>query len=114
MVFPQLEPFIHQVGGHSSILSLDDSTVCKPLVRREVEFYKTLPSSMKEFTAEFKGIVEVSSIEDENGAITLFAKAPAKIFKHRKASRSTKNRLVDTYSVFYFTGVILVKHRRKM
>jgi hypothetical protein len=69
---------------------------------------------MKEFTAEFKGIVEVSSIEDENGAITLFAKAPAKIFKHRKASRSTKNRLVDTYSVFYFTGVILVKHRRKM
>ncbi|CAG0918253.1 unnamed protein product [Notodromas monacha] len=89
-----LEPFIHQVGGHSSILSLDENTVCKPLVRREVEFYKSLPSSMKEFTAEFKGIVEVSSIEDENGAITLLAKAPSRIVKHRKSSRSgIKNRL---------------------
>ncbi|CAG0916763.1 unnamed protein product, partial [Notodromas monacha] len=67
----QLEPFIHQVGGHSSILSLDESTICKPLVLQEVEFYKSLPSNMREFTAEFRGIVEVSSVQDENGAITL-------------------------------------------
>ena len=25
-----LEPFIHQVGGHSPLFCLDSSTVCKP------------------------------------------------------------------------------------
>lgn len=25
-----LEPFIHQVGGHSSMMRYDDHTVCKP------------------------------------------------------------------------------------
>lgn len=50
-----LEPFIHQVGGHSSMMRYDDHTVCKPLIPREQRFYESLPPEMKEFTPEYKG-----------------------------------------------------------
>lgn len=50
-----LEPFIHQVGGHSSMMRYDDHTVCKPLIAREQRFYESLPPEMKEFTPEYKG-----------------------------------------------------------
>uniref|UniRef100_A0A2K6V895 Kinase n=1 Tax=Saimiri boliviensis boliviensis TaxID=39432 RepID=A0A2K6V895_SAIBB len=49
-----LEPFIHQVGGHSSMMRYDDHTVCKPLISREQRFYESLPPEMKEFTPEYK------------------------------------------------------------
>lgn len=52
-----LEPFIHQVGGHSSMMRYDDHTVCKPLITREQRFYESLPPEMKEFTPEYKGEV---------------------------------------------------------
>uniref|UniRef100_T1J094 Kinase n=1 Tax=Strigamia maritima TaxID=126957 RepID=T1J094_STRMM len=71
-----LEPFIHQVGGHSSMLSFDDSTVCKPLIPRELQFYTTLPPDLAIFTPKFKGVIEVSFIEDKEGYITLTAYPP--------------------------------------
>uniref|UniRef100_A0AAZ3QKG3 Kinase n=1 Tax=Oncorhynchus tshawytscha TaxID=74940 RepID=A0AAZ3QKG3_ONCTS len=45
-----LEPFVHQVGGHTSMMRYDDHTVCKPLITREQRFYESLPPEMKEFT----------------------------------------------------------------
>ena len=50
-----LEPFLHQVGGHSSMLRFDDTTVCKPLVAREHHFYENMPQEMKEFTPQYRG-----------------------------------------------------------
>lgn len=57
-----LEPFIHQVGGHSSMMRYDDHTVCKPLISREQRFYESLPPEMKEFTPEYKGQSVVLSV----------------------------------------------------
>ncbi|KAI2529498.1 IP6K2 isoform 22, partial [Pan troglodytes] len=37
-----LEPFVHQVGGHSCVLRFNETTLCKPLVPREHQFYETL------------------------------------------------------------------------
>ena len=51
----QLEPFVHQVGGHSSMLKFDETTVCKPLISREHHFYETLPPEMKGFTPQYRG-----------------------------------------------------------
>ena len=51
----QLEPFVHQVGGHSSMLRFDDTTVCKPLISRERHFYETMPPELKEFTPQYRG-----------------------------------------------------------
>lgn len=50
-----LEPFVHQVGGHSCVLRFNETTLCKPLVPREHQFYETLPAEMRKFTPQYKG-----------------------------------------------------------
>lgn len=68
----QLEPLVHQVGGHSSMFVLDDVTVCKPLIGREYMFYRTLPPEMKQYTPEFHGTLQVVLQEAQDG-LTLAA-----------------------------------------
>ncbi|XP_029990341.1 inositol hexakisphosphate kinase 1 isoform X2 [Sphaeramia orbicularis] len=68
-----LEPFIHQVGGHTSMMRYDDHTVCKPMISREQRFYESLPPEMKEFTPEYKGVVLVCFEGDSDGYINLVA-----------------------------------------
>lgn len=51
-----LEPFVHQVGGHSCVLRFNDKTICKPLIQREHQFYETLPPEMRRFTPQYKGM----------------------------------------------------------
>ncbi|XP_076124601.1 inositol hexakisphosphate kinase 1 [Alosa pseudoharengus] len=68
-----LEPFVHQVGGHTSMMRYDDHTVCKPLISREQRFYESLPPEMKEFTPEYKGVVLVCFEGDLDGYINLVA-----------------------------------------
>ncbi|KAI1890346.1 hypothetical protein AGOR_G00152790 [Albula goreensis] len=68
-----LEPFVHQVGGHTSMMRYDDHTVCKPLIAREQRFYESLPPEMKEFTPEYKGVVLVCFEGDMDGYINLVA-----------------------------------------
>jgi inositol-hexakisphosphate kinase len=51
----QLEPFLHQVGGHVSVMRYDEHTVCKPLISQEQRFYESLPLAMKQFTPQYKG-----------------------------------------------------------
>nr|XP_028589882.1 inositol hexakisphosphate kinase 3 isoform X1 [Podarcis muralis]XP_028589883.1 inositol hexakisphosphate kinase 3 isoform X1 [Podarcis muralis]XP_028589884.1 inositol hexakisphosphate kinase 3 isoform X1 [Podarcis muralis]XP_028589886.1 inositol hexakisphosphate kinase 3 isoform X1 [Podarcis muralis] len=68
-----LEPFIHQVGGHMSMMKYDDYTVCKPLVSQEQWFYETLPAAMKRFTPQYKGIVSVHLKKDSMGNLSLIA-----------------------------------------
>lgn len=50
-----LEPFVHQVGGHSCVLRFNDKTICKPLIQREHQFYETLPTEMRKFTPQYEG-----------------------------------------------------------
>ncbi|CDQ99196.1 unnamed protein product [Oncorhynchus mykiss] len=49
-----LEPFVHQVGGHSCVLRFGDQTICKPLIPREHQFYKSLPPEMRKFTPQYR------------------------------------------------------------
>ncbi|MBN3316004.1 IP6K2 kinase, partial [Atractosteus spatula] len=50
-----LEPFVHQVGGHSCVLRFSEQTICKPLIPREHQFYKSLPAELRRFTPQYKG-----------------------------------------------------------
>ena len=50
-----LQPFVHQVGGHSSIQQFDQYTVCKPLFSKELRFYEEVSPAFKPFIPEFKG-----------------------------------------------------------
>lgn len=68
-----LEPFVHQVGGHSCVLRFGEQTICKPLIPREHQFYKSLPTAMRKFTPQYRGVVSVSFEEDEEGNLFLIA-----------------------------------------
>ncbi|CAF3042660.1 unnamed protein product [Rotaria sp. Silwood2] len=70
----QLSPFVHQVGGHSSMFQYDKNTLCKLLAPPELDFYQSIPDSLKKFTPEFRGIVTVQYCEDESGYIKLVAR----------------------------------------
>lgn len=69
----QLEPFLHQVGGHLSVMKYDEDTVCKPLVSREQRFYESLPLAMKRFTPQYKGTITVHLQKDSLGHLSLVA-----------------------------------------
>lgn len=68
-----LEPFVHQVGGHCCVLRFREETICKPLIPREHQFYKSLPAAMRKFTPQYRGVVSVSFQEDQEGNLCLFA-----------------------------------------
>lgn len=68
-----LEPFVHQVGGHCCVLRFREETICKPLIPREHQFYKSLPTAMRKFTPQYRGVVSVSFQEDQEGNLCLFA-----------------------------------------
>ncbi|XP_007460907.1 PREDICTED: inositol hexakisphosphate kinase 3 [Lipotes vexillifer] len=68
-----LEPFLHQVGGHLSVLKYDEYTVCKPLISQEQRFYESLPLAMKRFTPQYKGTITVHLRKDSRGHLSLVA-----------------------------------------
>ncbi|GFT89050.1 inositol hexakisphosphate kinase 1 [Nephila pilipes] len=91
----QLEPFIHQVGGHSSMLQLDDDTICKPLIPQELNFYKSAPDTLKEFMAEYKGCIEVTFSEARDGYLDLTTFLPTPLKKSSSKPNSRQNSLTD-------------------
>lgn len=68
-----LEPFLHQVGGHLSVLRYDAYTVCKPLTSQEQKFYESLPLAMRRFTPKYKGTITVHLRRDSRGHLGLVA-----------------------------------------
>mgnify|MGYP006952285325 FL=1 len=50
-----LFPLQNQVGGHTRLLLLNQSTICKPLNPRELDFYRNLPRDIQIFVPEYKG-----------------------------------------------------------
>ncbi|XP_062043426.1 inositol hexakisphosphate kinase 3 [Lepus europaeus] len=69
----RLQPFLHQVGGHLSVMTYDEHTVCKPLISREHRFYEALPPAMKRFTPQYKGTITVHLHKDSRGCLSLVA-----------------------------------------
>ena len=74
--FIPLEPFVHQVGGHCSMMKFDDVSVCKPLNQREHRFYEEQPPEMRLFTPEFRGkpidVVFSISFLTENRSFSIY------------------------------------------
>ncbi|XP_041084652.1 inositol hexakisphosphate kinase 1-like isoform X1 [Polyodon spathula] len=69
----RLEPFAHQVGGHTSMMHYDETTICKPLFSQEQVFYESLPADMKPFTPQYRGLISVYLEKDSRGHISLVA-----------------------------------------
>jgi hypothetical protein len=49
-----------QVGGHTRLLVLNDSTVIKPLNVRELHFYQNIPREIEMFVPKYKGKIGLS------------------------------------------------------
>jgi hypothetical protein len=70
----RLTPFTNQVGGHTSFFRFSKSAVCKPLVRREHQFYVTLEKlhpDLLPFVPQYLGVLNVTyrSQDDELGSM---------------------------------------------
>ncbi|GAA5879565.1 hypothetical protein JCM3774_000287 [Rhodotorula dairenensis] len=58
-----LEPFRHQVGGHSHIFRFSKKAVCKPLTSRENQFYEALEQTSPRllgFVPQYLGVLNVT------------------------------------------------------
>lgn len=58
------------------MLSLDEATVCKALIPRELQFYQTLPAVVKKFTPTFHGVISVRTVHDSDGYLRFLARPP--------------------------------------
>jgi len=52
---------IFQVGGHTRLLLLNQSTVIKPLNLRELDFYQNIPQDILKFVPKYKGKIPTVS-----------------------------------------------------
>ncbi|KAK7871697.1 hypothetical protein R5R35_009054 [Gryllus longicercus] len=96
--YVHLEPFIHQVGGHSSMLCLDEATVCKPLVPRELKFYQTLPEPVQKFVPKFYGVIQVQVVQEDGGYVTLIANPPD-CYKPKTSNNKSRVRIRRSGSI---------------
>lgn len=76
----QLQPFHHQVGGHSHIFQFSRRAVCKPLTSRENQFYEALERDhpdMLAFVPQYLGVLNVTyrSVPHQQSDATDAAKA---------------------------------------
>lgn len=73
----ELEPFIHQVGGRSTILVLGEY-ICKPINVRELAFYESIDqyaATLKPFIARFNGTISVNFEESNDGYFMITTKS---------------------------------------
>ncbi|EPX71885.1 inositol polyphosphate kinase [Schizosaccharomyces octosporus yFS286] len=64
----QLEPFKHQVGGHTAFFRFSRRAVCKPLTRNENTFYETIETCHPEllpFIPKYIGVLNVTHTETD-------------------------------------------------
>nr|XP_018916787.1 PREDICTED: inositol hexakisphosphate kinase 1-like isoform X1 [Bemisia tabaci] len=59
-----LFPLNNQVGGHTRMLLLDQSTICKPLNPRELDFYQNIPNDVETFVPKYKGVIQAINSGD--------------------------------------------------
>lgn len=61
------KPFEFQIAGHGALLKLPDNKVAKPLIDRELWFYKTLETNpcLLPFTPPFHGTLELEFSKDK-------------------------------------------------
>lgn len=59
----KLKLFHHQVSGHGAFLKISRNKVCKPVVKRELEFYETVKTNCPDiipFLANYHGTVDLN------------------------------------------------------
>jgi len=69
----RLFPYRHQVSGHHRVMLFNSETICKPLMIKEYDFYRSVPEAIKRFVPKLHGIARASSETDEHGYDIIYA-----------------------------------------
>lgn len=80
------------------MLCLDEATVCKPLVPRELKFYQTLPEPVQKFTPKFYGVIHVQVVQEKDGYVTLTA-TPPDCYKPKTSNNKSRVRIRRSGSI---------------
>lgn len=51
----ELRPYRYMAGGHSYVLEVTKSAICKNFRQRESEFYRNIPDELRPFTPQYLG-----------------------------------------------------------
>ncbi|XP_060557891.1 inositol hexakisphosphate kinase 2-like isoform X2 [Ruditapes philippinarum] len=104
----ELRPFKHQVGGHTCVLELTRSTICKPYVEREAWFYENEPEELKDFTPKYLGETYVTC-DIQNDRKFLVARVTSEIASRDGPARAENHHEPVQHSAYN----PCVKKRRK-
>jgi len=95
---PLLEPFSHQVAGHTALCKFNDRTICKPLIPNERDFYEreARTGPLAPFTADYLGVVNVTmTLSPRKGPYTVMAAAAAAAASNADEAPSSASPAVD-------------------
>ncbi|KAH3718371.1 inositol hexakisphosphate kinase 1-like [Dreissena polymorpha] len=81
----ELRLFKHQVGGHTCVLEIGRTSICKPFVERESRFYVNAPDALKQFIPKYLGETYVSC-EVKDSRKCLMATVPRALIKDEDMS----------------------------
>lgn len=102
----ELEPFIHQVGGRSTILVLG-KYICKPINERELLFYHSIDqyaSELKSFIPGYNGTISVNFEESKDGYLVITTKSTLQQSPNSSESNQNstngKNKALSSHSPY--------------
>eukprot|EP00794_Sanderia_malayensis_P000528 gene528-1181_t len=93
----RLRPYENQVSGHHRVMLYDNETICKPVMAKEYNFYKSTPTELERFIPKYKGIANSFAETDNEGNIILYA---AKILPENHQCCSNQHELPETCSSY--------------
>lgn len=97
-----------QVGGHTRLLLLNQSTICKPLNFRELDFYQNLPREIDTFVPKYKGKTRYDHLSSSFTARIKLLHSNTRRRQHRNASPTIHDVFALVGSRTYLLRSILV------
>lgn len=100
-----LNTFDYRIGGHTTILTVDENTICKLAKFDELSFYqnlKHLPKELLEYVPKYKGAIEVIEVE-KNRETTYYrykSVENGKINNTQESSIKRRNSIVKSKEIF--------------
>ena len=86
--------FLFKIGGHTTILTVDEDTICKLAKFHELKFYtslKHLPKELIEYIPKYKGAIELIELESKNESTYLWFKEHLDENEDRPSSSSSSS-----------------------
>ncbi len=102
-----------QIGGHTTILTYDENTICKLAKFQEQHFYENLdklPKDLLEYIPKYKGSIQVIELTEENDVKTYYTRCTES--RSNGSSRRNSDEVGDVKNNCYLN--IISKAKRQI